>query len=326
MASTTRPGTRRQPRLLRRPRQFGVVAFLFAVSAAACSTELVPPVTEIVAPAAVGRFVTPTNAGPEHPVRLAIGDDGTVFASDPRINTVIGYRDGRKVVELIDLDGPLGLAVKGNLLFVGNSGRHDVEVYDLASQSYVGVLGAGVAEFSLPNAIAVAPDGAVYVVDSREDLVKVYAPDRTRSATLGGTGAGNGQLRYPIAVAVDARRVVVGERANHRVQLFDRKGQWLRTLGGRPDLSAAALADMRGKFTSVAGVALKGDDIYVLDAAHGHVQRLDSAGTSTGFFGQMGDCRACSGLALDVAIKPDGTLLLSDPDHRRWVTPDEVMP
>ena len=238
----------------------------------------------------------------------------------------LAARDGRKVVELAGLDGPLGIAVSGDSLFVGNTGRRDVEIYDLRAQRYVGVLGAGSGEFTMPNAIAVASDGTAYVVDSREHVVKIYGRDRSRTGTIGGHGTEDGKFKFPVAVAVDSRRVVVGDQDNNRVQIFDRKGRWLSSLGSAPAMEAATLDDLRGHFTSIAGVALKGDDIYVLDSAHGHVQVLDVAGSSKGFHGRVGDCRRCTRLALDVAFGPDGNLLIGDPLGRRWVTPEQVSP
>ena len=83
---------------------------------------------------------------------------------------------------------------------------------------------------------------------------------------------------------------------------------------------------MRGHFTTIGGVALKNGDVYVLDSALGHVQVIDAAGTSKGFFGRIGDCRSCTRLAADLAFQPDGTLLVSDPLARRWVTPEKVTP
>ena len=296
------------------------LAFPCSWALLACSQPH-PPATD---PATVGNFTKLSKAGPEHPVRLAVASDGTVFASDPRVGEVVGYRDGRKVVEMAGLDGPLGLAVSGDSLFVGNSGRRDVEVYDLRTQRYVGVLGSGVGEFTMPNAIAVASDGTTYVVDSREHVVKVYGRDRARSGTIGSQGTGNGKFQFPVAVAVDSRRVVVGDQDNNRVQIFDRNGHWQRSLGSAPAMDAATLEDLRGHFTSIAGVALKGDDIYVLDAAHGHVQVMDSAGNCKGFFGRMGDCLTCTRLALDVTFGIDGNLLISDPLSRRWVSPEQV--
>jgi DNA-binding beta-propeller fold protein YncE len=293
------------------------VCLLSACSTQASRTPGSDPVT-------VGAFAKPSKAGPEHPVRLAVAADGTVFASDPRVGEVIGYRGGHKVVELTGLDGPLGIAVSGDLLFVGNTGRRDVEIYDLSTQRYVGVLGAGPGEFTMPNAIAVASDGMTYVVDSREHVVKIYGRDRVRAGTLGGQGTEAGKFQFPVAVAVDSQRVVVGDQDNNRVQIFDRKGRWQSSLGSAPAMDAAALADLRGHFTSIAGVALKGDDIYVLDSAHGHVQVLDGAGNCKGFYGRVGDCRTCNRLALDVTFGIDGNLLISDPLSRRWVSPEQV--
>ena len=274
----------------------------------------------------MGNFEPVSKAGPEHPVRLAVAADGTVFASDPRVDQAVGYRGGRKVVQLGGLDGPLGIAVQGDRLLVGNTGRHDVEIYDLRARRYLGVLGSGLGEVTMPNSIAVAPDGKIYVADSRENVVKVYAADGTRTTTIGGSGASDGQFSFPVAVAADDHGIVVADQGNHRVQMFDGKGKWLRSVGSAPASDSSTLGAMAGNFTTISGVALKGGAIYVLDSAHGHVQILDGAGHNQGFLGSVGDCRTCTKLALDLAFQPDGTLLVSDPLARRWVTPEAVAP
>jgi WD40 repeat protein len=277
-------------------------------------------------PTRTAMFVTPSKAGPDYPTRLAIAADGTVLVSEPRTNQVVGYRGGRRVLELGSLDRPLGIALRGDQLLVGNVGRKDVEIYDLRAGRYVGVLGDGQGEVTMPNSIAVAPDGRVYVADSREDTVKVYAPNGKRAGTIGGTGAEDGQLSFPVAVAADGFGVVVADQGNHRVQVFDDKGRWVRSFGALPASDAASLADLRGRFTTMSGIALKDGDVYVVDSAHGHVQVLDALGASKRFLGSVGDCRACTRLALDLAFAADGSLLVSDPIAKRWVTPEEVTP
>ncbi len=249
------------------------------------------------------------------PARIAVGSDGTIYVSDPEANLVTGEHAGVRVIELTGLDRPLGIAVSGNKLYVGNGGHHNVEVYDLTSRKLIGALGA----VDMPNAISVAPDGVVYVADSTKDVVRVFEGGHW-SMDLGGTGTGAGQLRFPVAVAADATRVVVGDQANHRLQVFDRAGKFVRSIG---DEATSAENGFCGHFNRVQGIALSGDTIYVLDAYHGHVVVLSGDGTCQGLMGHMGNCPTCVGLALDVAVKLDGKLLLTDPDHKRLITLSE---
>ena len=60
-----------------------------------------------------------------------------------------------------------------------------------------------------------------------------FAPDGRHIASWGGLGSGPGQFMTPHAVWVDAQdRVLVADRENNRVQLFDRDGAWLDEWGG----------------------------------------------------------------------------------------------
>jgi DNA-binding beta-propeller fold protein YncE len=290
---------------------------LFALIAGCSSTSTTPPGER---PPPPGRFEAALATPLRYPARLALGPDGTIYVSDPVAGRVFGYAGGKRSVELAGLDQPLGLAVAGTRLLVGNAGaRGSVEVYDLAARAGLFSLGQGEGEVGLPNAIAVAPDGRVHVADSKAGVVKVYAPDGALAERVGKPGSGDGELRFPAAVAVDAARIVVGDQGNHRVQLFDRAGRWQRSIGGEAPEKAATLADYRGRFTRVQGVALDGERIYVLDSVHGHVQLLDVGGAAKGFLGQRGDCASCTRLPFDVALGGRGKLLVSDPEHGRWI-------
>lgn len=249
-----------------------------------------------------------------YPVRVAPASDGTVFVSDAGADAVFGLRDGVPVVAIANVPLPLGVAVAGDLLYVGSAGRRAVEVYDLAERRGLRTI-AGI---EMPNAIAVAPDGVVYVVDSRSDVVRVYDTRGDLVRTIGGRGSGDGQFRFPVSVAVDATRVVVGDKLNHRVQVFDRSGRFVRSFGGEV-AGGASIDDYRGRFTSINSVALAGSDVYVLDSAHSHVQVLDDLGGAKGLLGHAGDCDTCVKLALDVAVDGEGRVLATDPEQRRVV-------
>ncbi len=277
-----------------------------------------PPSPPLPEPTTTGQFGPTAGVKLAYPVRVAAAG-GVVYSSDPTTNQVVGTDgDGNVVVALGGLDGPLGLAVAGDLLYVGNRGRQDVEVYSLGQQKYLRSLG-GAGAFAMPNAIAVAPDGTVAVADSKRDVVRVFSATGAAMFNVGGTGSANGQLAFPCAVAMDGSRMVVGDQGNHRVQRFDRGGNFVGMTGGEVSRGMCR-DDYKGKFTTVAGVALSGGNILVLDSAHAYVQVLDGAGTFQGFMGSAGDCDTCMKLGLDVAVGSDGAVLVSDPEHHRVVT------
>jgi len=89
------------------------------------------------------------------------------------------------------------------------------------------------APFNHPTAAAEAADGEIYVADGYgNSSVHRFAADGSLIHTWGGQGGGPGAFTTPHAVAVDRRgRVLVGDRENNRVQLFDRAGKYLAEWG-----------------------------------------------------------------------------------------------
>ena len=85
------------------------------------------------------------------------------------------------------------------------------------------------APFNHPTAAAEAAAGEIYVAAGYgNSSVHRFAADGTLIKTWGGPGSGPGAFTTPHAIAVDRRnRVLVGDRENNRVQLFDRAGNYL---------------------------------------------------------------------------------------------------
>jgi hypothetical protein len=277
-----------------------------------------PGISALPEPTTTGQFAAVANVKAAYPARVSAAG-GTVFVTDVKGNQVVGTdADGNVTVALTGLDKPLGLAVAGDLLYVGNAGRKDVEVYSLGAKKYLRSLG-GAGAFAMPNAIAVASDGTVVVADSKANVVKVFSASGAPVQSIGSQGTAPGQFRFPSAVAIDDARIVVGDQGNHRVQIFDRQGALVGSFGGEVT-GGKSRADYKGKFTNIAGVALSGADILVLDSAHSYVQVLDGAGNFKGFLGSSGDCGSCMKLGLDVAVTADGSVLVTDPENRRFVT------
>jgi DNA-binding beta-propeller fold protein YncE len=147
---------------------------------------------------------------------------------------------------------PHGIAVDrdGNVYVAdadGKNGKGDVVVKFspdgkvLMTLGHAGMPGDQPDYFNRPSAVAIAPDGTIYVADghggeSNARVVK-FAPDGRFVATWGKKGSGRGEFNEPHGIAVDsAGRVFVADRVNARIQVFDPDGEYLMewTQFGKP--------------------------------------------------------------------------------------------
>ena len=99
---------------------------------------------------------------------------------------------------------------------------------------------------------------------------------------FGEKGSGDGMFQYPLAVAVtDKDEIMVTDYLNHRVQVFDSNGTFLRSFGRR--------GENAGEFKGPYGIATdKGRKIFVADRYKRTVQIFSGEGRHLGSFGGQG--------------------------------------
>jgi streptogramin lyase len=96
-----------------------------------------------------------------------------------------------------------------------------------------GVAGDGPDTFNEPNAVAVAPNGDIFVSDGHSTgrnnaRVIKFTKDGKFIKQWGGHGNGPGQFEMPHTLAFDSKgRLFVGDRGNNRIQIFDQDGKFL---------------------------------------------------------------------------------------------------
>ncbi|HTS32298.1 MAG TPA: peptidyl-alpha-hydroxyglycine alpha-amidating lyase family protein [Bryobacteraceae bacterium] len=177
-----------------------------------------------------------------------------------------------------------------------------------------GVAGDGPDTFNEPNAVAIAPNGDIFVSDGHSPnrgnaRVVKFSKDGKFIKQWGGHGSGHGQFEVPHTLAFDSKgRLFVGDRANNRIQIFDQDGNYL---------------DEWKQFSRPSGIFIdKNDVMYVTDSestdkdGYGHNPgwkrgvRIGSArdGTVTAFIPDPSPGTAVTSAAEGVGADADGTV------------------
>ena len=164
---------------------------------------------------------------------------------------------------------PHGFAIdrEGNIWITDGQGKdgkgHQVFKFSpdgkvLLTLGKAGVAGDGPDTFNQPDAVAIAPNGDIFVSDGHTPgmgnaRVMKFTKDGKFIKQWGKHGSGPGEFEVPHTMAFDSQgRLFVGDRANNRIQIFDQDGKFL--------------AEWK-QFSRPSGIYIdKNDVIYVTDS------------------------------------------------------------
>lgn len=145
---------------------------------------------------------------------------------------------------------------------------------------------------------------------SQSDALRQYQVKPVLS--FGKQGSSVGMFNCPWGVAVsDADEIAVTDQLNHRVQIFDSNGNFLRSFGRQ--------GNKEGQFNSPVGIAFgKNRSIYVSDSWNNRIQHFSWEGRYLSMFGGQGSLhnRLSNPCGLSTANSHCNDIIVADADNK----------
>jgi DNA-binding beta-propeller fold protein YncE len=233
-----------------------------------------------------GRYLGPTWTTPDYrngrPSGLSIDRAGRLIVSDSHYHCFRIYSpDGAEVHLPFGGEGGTALGQLGYVSDVVQDEEGYYYVAEFGENQRITKLDAGgkfvccwgsagtePGQFSRARALALGPDGHLYVADACNDRIQVFTRDGRLVRFWGKSGSEPGKLKYPYDLAFNKEGVLyVVENGNNRVQKFTAEGESLGCWGG-PGRAPGQLhnpwalaIDSRGR-------------IHVIDTENHRVQRI----------------------------------------------------
>jgi DNA-binding beta-propeller fold protein YncE len=233
--------------------------------------------------------------------------DKKIYVCDSEYDSVLVLDVAKHTIDPLPLEGETALAEPVNITigpdgtrYIADDRREQVLCLD-ASNQLKWVLGHK--DEMKPRDVAVDQD-RIYVADVKAHAVRVY--DKSASNLLFSIPRDkdrqnpNALLLMPSNLALDAEgRLYASDTAAGRVEVYDRDGRYVQTLGGFGD------APEHGLLKRPKGVAVDRDGVvYVVDAVYELVQMFDSKGDYLMCFGYPGSS-STAGLHLPAKVIVD---------------------
>ena len=164
-------------------------------------------------------------------------------------------------------------------VWVTDIGGHRILRFDpsgkLLQALGTGTAGNGNDQFHKPTDIAFGPRGEIFISDGYgNSRVMMFTAQGRLIRKWGQRGKSRGEFNLPHSILVDRQgRVLVGDRENNRIQIFDREGSLLEIWNGFAPY----------------GMALDGEGrLFVADGRANKILRLDESGHVVQSWGKKG--------------------------------------
>lgn len=262
-----------------------------------------------------GNWITGATAGDRsliNPLAVAVDEKGILCATDTGAKTVCCVDIAGKHwlqwdhVGRLHFQAPVGIAKRGNTLFVADSALGEVVAFD-TNGKVIFEIKPGVGR---PSGVAIMGEH-LFVTDVEQHCIVVFDLRGNKLSAFGKRGTGSGEFNFPTHIAADNHgHLLITDSMNSRVQAFDATGKFLADIGSGGDTS--------GHFGRPKGVAVDSfGHIYIADAVFDNIQVFDFSGRLLLILGETGSGPGQFGLPNGLAIGPDNQIYVADAYNHR---------
>ncbi|GAB3739867.1 hypothetical protein GCM10027594_19980 [Hymenobacter agri] len=295
-------------------------------------------------PGAVARFRNPEAVAADAAGNVYVADGGNMavrkIAPDGQVSTLYGGMERPSApARSVYLHHPAGVAVApSGIVYVTETGSN--VVYQITPQGAISLLAGrrgsegGAADgpptearFRHPTHLALGPDGALYVVDQYNALIRKVTPQGVVTTPVGKLPVGymgerDPLLGNPTGLAVDAAGTMyVSDGSAHVIRRITSGGAVSIWAGKAGEAGKANGSVQAARFNNPAGLGIdRQGNLYVADLGNNTVRRITPAGVVTTLVGEPGPAGSTDGPAptgrlngpMSVAIGPDGAVYIAD--------------
>jgi len=187
--------------------------------------------------------------------------------------------------------------------------------------------GSNPGQFNQPRGVAVSPDDSrVYVLDTQNGRIQVFAADTGELLGIWGDGEGdqvtlsltdNGLGPYGIATGPEGQ-VYVADTWNHRIVVVNPDGQVVRTFGEFANNEDSPDPQQNpGMFYGPRGLVVYNNEVYVTDTGN---ERVEVFGLDGAFHRAWGGTGSAPNQLLEpvgIAVSPAGQVFVADSGNAR---------